>query len=82
MLGTFGVSPAAVALGASFSREFGAASFFLFAAASLTGAIIYGLTQKSWREFGVAQAAVGDAGAGAREIREGQASGQAEGGQA
>jgi predicted MFS family arabinose efflux permease len=62
MLGAFGVSPVAVALGAIFTREFGAASFFLFAAATLTGAIIYGLSQKSWREFGVPQAAAGGSG--------------------
>jgi hypothetical protein len=71
----------AVALGAIFTREFGAASFFLFAAATLTGAIIYGLSQKSWREFGVAQAAADGAGPSAGEIRQGQ-SGQAEGSQA
>jgi hypothetical protein len=33
----------------------------------LTGAIIYGLSQKSWREFGVAQAAAGDAGLGGKD---------------
>jgi MFS family permease len=60
VLGVFGVFPAAVALGAIFTREFGAASFFLFAAATLTGAIIFGLSQKSWREFGVTQAAACD----------------------
>jgi MFS family permease len=81
MLGAFGVSPVAVALGAIFTREFGAASFFLFAAATLTGAIIYGLSQESWRELGVAPAAAGGAGPGVGEARQGQ-SGQAEGGQA
>lgn len=70
MLGVFGVSPVSAALGAIFAREFGAASFFLFAAATLTGAIIFGLSQKSWREFGVTQAATGDARPGTRGSRQ------------
>jgi MFS family permease len=68
MLGAFGVSPVAVALGAIFTRDLGARSFFLFAAATLTAAIIYGLSQKSWREFGVARAAADDAGPAAGAI--------------
>jgi predicted MFS family arabinose efflux permease len=56
MLGAFGVSPLAVALGAVFTRELGATSFFLFAAATLTVAIIYGLSQKTWRQIGVTSA--------------------------
>jgi predicted MFS family arabinose efflux permease len=71
ILGVFGVSPVAVALGAIFTRTFGAASVFLFAAATLTGAIIYGLSQKSWREIGVAPAAADDAEPGTGEIRHG-----------
>jgi predicted MFS family arabinose efflux permease len=62
MLGAFGVSPVAAALAAIFTRDLGAASFFLFAAATLTAATIFGLSQKSWREFGVTQAGTGPGG--------------------
>jgi MFS family permease len=82
ILGVFGVSPVAVALGALFTREFGPTSFFLFAAATLTGAIAYGLSQKSWRELGVPQAAASEAEPGGGAIRQGRVPRPAEGGQA
>jgi MFS family permease len=52
MLGSLGVFPVSVALAAVFVRHLGPASFFIFAAATLTAAILAGLTQRTWREFG------------------------------
>jgi MFS family permease len=60
VLGIFGVYPLSVALGAIFTRDFGIASFFLFAAITQTIAIIFGLSQKSWRDFGMIRPAVGE----------------------
>jgi MFS family permease len=62
MLGIFGVYPVSVALAAIFTRDFGIASFFLFAAITLTVAIIVGLSTKSWRDFGMAEPAATDPG--------------------
>jgi len=52
ILTSFGVYPVSVALAALAGRELGPSSFFLFAAAVLAVAILGGLTQRSWREFG------------------------------
>jgi predicted MFS family arabinose efflux permease len=52
-LGIFGVYPLSVALAAIFTRDLGIASFFLFAAVTETAAIVFGLSQKSWRDFGL-----------------------------
>lgn len=51
-LGIFGVYPLSVALAAIFTRDLGIKSFFIFAAATLTAAVVFGLSQKSWRAFG------------------------------
>lgn len=51
-LGIFGVYPLSVALAAIFTRDLGTKSFFIFAAATLTAAVVFGLSQKSWRGFG------------------------------
>ena len=60
LLTSFGVFPLSVALGALFVRDLGPAPFFLFAAGTLAAAILFGLTQRSWREFGAGQAARAD----------------------
>lgn len=52
-LGIFGVYPLSVALAAICIRDIGTASFFLFAAIALTGAVVFGLSQRAWREFGM-----------------------------
>ena len=57
LLTSFGVFPLSVALGALFVSDLGPAPFFLFAAGTLAAAILFGLTQRSWREFGAGQAA-------------------------
>ncbi|HEX6452200.1 MAG TPA: MFS transporter [Trebonia sp.] len=51
-LSAFGVFPVSVALGAFFVRDLGPGSFFLFSAATLTAAILVGLSLRSWRDFG------------------------------
>lgn len=55
-LGSFGVFPVSVALAAFFTRDLGPRSFFIFTAATLTAAILAGLTQREWRDFGIHQA--------------------------
>ena len=60
-LGMFGTAPLSVALAAIFTRDLGFASFFLFAGITLTAACLFGLSQKSWREFGMASPSAGDA---------------------
>jgi predicted MFS family arabinose efflux permease len=60
LLTSFGVFPLSVALGALFVSGLGPAPFFLFAAGTLAAAILFGLTQRSWREFGADQAARAD----------------------
>jgi MFS family permease len=52
MLSSLGVFPLSVALAALFVRHLGPASFFVFAAAALAVAILAGLSQRTWREFG------------------------------
>ncbi|HEY1819162.1 MAG TPA: MFS transporter [Trebonia sp.] len=53
-LGIYGVYPLSVALGAIFTRDLGIDSFFVFSAVTLTAAIVFGLSQKAWRDFGLA----------------------------
>ena len=60
MLTSFGVFPISVALAALFVRHLGPASFFLFSAVTLTVAILAGLSQRTWRDFGI-EAPVGAA---------------------
>ncbi|HEX3491261.1 MAG TPA: MFS transporter [Streptosporangiaceae bacterium] len=52
MLSSLGSFPISVALAALFVRHLGAASFFVFAAATLAVAILAGLSQRTWRDFG------------------------------
>ena len=51
-LTSFGVFPLSVALAALLVRGLGPAPFFLFAAATLAAAILAGLSQRAWRDFG------------------------------
>ncbi|HUN35671.1 MAG TPA: MFS transporter [Trebonia sp.] len=67
-LGMFGTAPLSVALAAIFTRDLGTASFFLFAGFALTAAIIFGLSQKSWRDFGLARPEAGQASPEAEEM--------------
>jgi MFS family permease len=53
MLASLGVFPISVALAALFVRHLGPASFFIFSAVTLTVAILAGLTQRTWRDFGI-----------------------------
>ncbi len=62
MLTSFGIFPLSVAIAAIFVRDLGPAPFFLFAAATLAAAILAGLTQRAWRDFG-APAPASDPGA-------------------
>jgi hypothetical protein len=68
MLTSFGLFPVSVALAALVVRTYGPAPFFLFAAASLTVAILAGLTQKSWRDFGMDPAGTRKAGCEAHAV--------------
>jgi predicted MFS family arabinose efflux permease len=52
MLTSFGVFPISVALGALVVHDLGPAPFFPLAAAALAVAILVGLSQRSWRDFG------------------------------
>jgi len=52
MLASFGVFPISVALGALVVHNYGPALFFPLAAAVLAAAILAGLSQRSWRNFG------------------------------
>jgi MFS family permease len=52
LITSFGVYPVSVALAAFSARDLGPSSFFLFAAGVLAAAILGGLTQRSWRDFG------------------------------
>jgi MFS family permease len=54
LLSSFGVAPVSVLLAAWSGRALGPASFFLFAAVTIAAAILGGLTQRSWRDFGAA----------------------------
>jgi hypothetical protein len=57
LLTSFGVAPVSVLLAAWCGHALGPRSFFLFAAITLAAAIIGGLSQRSWRDFGVTGAA-------------------------
>jgi predicted MFS family arabinose efflux permease len=54
LLTSFGVAPVSVLLAAWSGRALGPASFFLFAAVTIAAAVLGGLTQRSWRDFGAA----------------------------
>jgi MFS family permease len=77
-LGMFGTAPLSVALAAIFTRDLGFASFFVFAAITLTVATTFGLSQKSWRDFGMASPSAADAASGAGTIQQGWVSQPAE----
>jgi MFS family permease len=51
-LGSFGVFPVSVALAALVVHNLGPAPFFTLAATTLAAAILTGLSQRSWRNFG------------------------------
>ncbi|MGC2192400.1 MAG: MFS transporter [Candidatus Dormiibacterota bacterium] len=53
LLTSFGLFPVSVALGAVVVHHFGPAVLFPVAGAALGVAILFGLTQRRWREFGV-----------------------------
>jgi hypothetical protein len=57
-LASLGIFPASAALAAFLVRDFGPDSLFLFAAAILALAVLSGLSQRTWREFGARQPAV------------------------
>ncbi|HEY6791631.1 MAG TPA: MFS transporter [Trebonia sp.] len=61
MVTSFGVYPVSVALAAAADRSLGTASFFLFAAGVLALAVLGGLTQRSWRDFGTGEPLAADA---------------------
>lgn len=52
MLSSLGIFPVSVALAALFVRHLGPSSFFVFAASALAVAILAGLSQRTWRDFG------------------------------
>jgi predicted MFS family arabinose efflux permease len=54
-LTSFGVFPISVALAALVVRRWGPTPFFLLAAVTLTVAIVAGLSQRAWRDFGSSQ---------------------------
>ncbi|WP_187365836.1 MFS transporter [Trebonia kvetii] len=54
LLTSFGMAPVSVLLAAWFGHALGPASFFLFAAVTIAAAVIGGLTQRAWRDFGAA----------------------------
>jgi MFS family permease len=56
LLTSFGVFPVSVALGAVAVQHFGPAPLFPLAGAALACAVLFGLTQRRWREFGTAGA--------------------------
>jgi predicted MFS family arabinose efflux permease len=53
LLASFGIFPVSVILGGLVVHDFGPAPFFPAAAAALAVAVLGGLTQRSWREFGM-----------------------------
>ena len=57
LLTSFGVAPASVLLAAWSGRALGPAAFFLFASVTVAAAVIGGLSQRSWRDFGAAASA-------------------------
>ena len=56
LLASFGVFPVSVALGAAVVHALGPAPFFPIAAAAIAAAILLGLSQRSWRQLGTADA--------------------------
>jgi MFS family permease len=52
LLASFGIFPVSVILGGLVVHDFGPAPFFPAAAAALAIAVLGGLTQRTWREFG------------------------------
>jgi hypothetical protein len=52
LLTSFGVAPVSVLLAAWSGRALGPASFFLFTAGTIAAAILGGLSQRAWRDFG------------------------------
>jgi predicted MFS family arabinose efflux permease len=54
-LTSFGMFPISVALGALVVRHWGPAPFFPIAAATLAVAILAGLSQRAWRDFGASK---------------------------
>jgi hypothetical protein len=52
LLASVGVFPVSVAAAALLTRDLGPAPFFAFAAAALAIAILAGLSQREWRDFG------------------------------
>ena len=62
MLASFGVFPISVALGALVVHNYGPAVFFPLAGALLAAAILAGLSQRSWREFGAVDDSIAAAG--------------------
>lgn len=61
-LGIFGAYPVSVALAALCVRDIGTASVFVIAAVTLTAAVLFGLSQKAWREFGMTRPVLGETG--------------------
>jgi predicted MFS family arabinose efflux permease len=57
-LTSFGVFPISVALAALVVREWGPTPFFLLAAVTGAVAILAGLSQRAWRDFGASQQAI------------------------
>jgi predicted MFS family arabinose efflux permease len=57
-LASFGIFPVAAIVAAFLVRYLGTASLFLFAAAMLALAVLAGLSQRTWREFGARHPAV------------------------
>jgi hypothetical protein len=46
------MAPVSVLLAAWFGHAFGPTAFFLFAAVTIAAAVLGGLTQRAWRDFG------------------------------
>jgi len=63
-LASYGVFPASVALAALIVHNLGPAPFFPFAAATLTAAILAGLSQRTWRDFGTSPTGAAPSAAG------------------
>jgi predicted MFS family arabinose efflux permease len=56
LLTSFGLFPLSVALGAVGVRDLGPGAVFPIAAALVAGAVLFGLSQRAWREFGATMA--------------------------
>ena len=69
LLTSFGMAPVSVLLAAWFGHALGPAAFFLFAAVTIAVAVLGGLTQRAWRDFGATSPArSGPARRAAREL--------------